>query len=748
MPRKAKETKDSQPQRQTRRPEVEAIVRADHGDPFAVLGPHRGDGGRGRTTIRVFDPGASSIQAVDPSNEAVLASLDRIHPEGFFEGAVKGDAWPVDYRLRIEGPDGTRIVDDPYRFGPWLGDLDIHLLGEGNHLRNFDRMGAHPIRHEGVEGVAFAVWAPNARKVSVVGDFNGWDGRVHPMRLRHGAGVWEIFLPGVGVGAHYKYEIRSPEGELAPLKSDPYAFRSEMRPDTASIVSAPLDFSWRDEGWMSAREGRNAVDAPISIYEVHLGSWRRVPEEGNRFLTYGEIADQLIPYVKEMGFTHIEMMPINEHPFDGSWGYQPTGLFAPTSRFGTPDEFHSFVERCHQEGIGLLLDWVPGHFPSDIHGLGEFDGTALYEHADPRQGFHMDWNTLIYNFGRTEVRNFLLGNALFWMDRYHLDGLRVDAVASMLYLDYSRKEGEWVPNRFGGRENLDAIDFLKRMNEEVFGGFPGATTVAEESTAWPGVSRPTYAGGLGFAFKWNMGWMHDTLQYMSKDPIHRRYHHHDLTFGLLYAFSENFILPLSHDEVVHGKGSLIGKMPGDEWRKFANLRAYYAFMWTHPGKKLLFMGGEFAQVREWNHDSSLDWHLLDEPLHKGIQTLVRDLNHLYRDIPALHQNDCDPSGFVWIEAQDIENSVLAFMRKGREGTRPVLVICNFTPMPRQNYRIGVPTGGYWQEIFNSDAALYGGGDIGNAGGASAEEIGSQGRPYSLSLTLPPLGVVLLQPSEG
>jgi|HigsolmetaAR203D_1030402.scaffolds.fasta_scaffold00512_9 1,4-alpha-glucan branching enzyme len=726
------------------RPEVDAIVRADHGDPFAVLGLHEDPGGR--LVLRCMLPRAKTVRAVDPSDGSTLAELERIHPEGFFEGIVPGRRERFAYRFRVDLPEGEVEIEDPYRFGPWLGQLDVHLLAEGNHLRNYDKLGARPTVHEGVAGVVFCVWAPSARKVSVVGDFNDWDGRVHPMRLRHECGVWEIFLPGLTAGIRYKYEIRGPDGELVPLKADPYAFAAEQPPRTASVVYGLPSREWRDTPWIESRIDRNSREAPISIYEVHLGSWRRTPEEGNRYLTYGELAESLVAHVKALNFTHIELLPVSEYPFDGSWGYQPIGLYAPTSRFGTPEDFQCFVEHCHREGVGVLLDWVPGHFPTDAHGLGRFDGTCLYEHADPRQGFHQDWNTLIYNYGRREVRNFLLGNALYWMERFHLDGLRVDAVASMLYLDYSRKEGEWVPNRYGGRENLEAIELLQRMNTEIFGRYPGATTIAEESTAWPAVSRPVYAGGLGFGFKWNMGWMHDTLRYMSKDPIHRRYHHNDLTFGLLYAFSENFILPLSHDEVVHGKGSLINKMPGDTWQKFANLRVYYTFMWTHPGKKLLFMGGEFAQWREWNHDTSLDWHLLDEPAHQGIMALVRDLNRLYRETPALHVLDCEPAGFEWIEAQDVDNSVLAWLRRGRDEDPPVLVVANFTPVPLQNYRIGVPSGGYWREIFNSDAGLYGGTDTGNAGGVEAEGRESQGRPYSLSLILPPLGAVVFQPA--
>ncbi|MBX6320229.1 MAG: 1,4-alpha-glucan branching protein GlgB [Rhodospirillaceae bacterium] len=725
------------------RADVEALLLADHGDPFAVLGPHRLPDGA--VAVRVLLPHAREVAVIAPDGGSPV-TLRRTHPQGFFEGTVGAPDGALRYRLRVWPHDAESIdIDDPYRFPPVLGDLDIHLLGEGRHFRNYARLGAHPMEMEGVAGTAFAVWAPNARSVAVVGDFNGWDGRVHPMRRRHGVGVWEIFLPGVRRGARYKFQIKSRTGELLPLKADPCAFMAETPPRTASVVRGLPDHGhWRDGSWMETRAAAQARSAPISIYEVHLGSWRRVPERDNGYLTYNELAETLVPYVKDMGFTHVELMPISEYPFDGSWGYQPIGLFAPTSRFGTPGEFAALVDRFHREGIGVLLDWVPGHFPTDPHGLGRFDGTALYEHADPRQGFHPDWNTLVYNYGRREVSNFLLGNALYWCEQFHIDGLRVDAVASMLYLDYSRKEGEWVPNRFGGRENLEAIDFLKQMNTEVFGRFPGVTTVAEESTAWPGVSRPVHLGGLGFGYKWNMGWMHDTLRYMAREPVHRRWHHNDMTFGLIYAFSENFVLPLSHDEVTHGKGSLIAKMPGDEWQKFANLRAYFGFMFSHPGKKLLFMGGEFGQRREWNHDTSLDWHLLAHPRHAGLQTLVRDLNRVYRAHPALHELDCEPHGFEWIEGNDSDNSVFAYLRRGREPERPVVAVCNFTPIVRDGYRVGVPHPGHYREILNTDAEIYGGSNTGNAGGVTAEAVPWHGRPWSLRLTLPPLAALLFE----
>ena len=715
---------------------IGAIVAGEHADPFAVLGPRAAANGM---AISAFVPDAETLTVIASTGGEPLAELERIDDAGMFSGIVEDHPVTLAYRLRATRGVDQWELDDPYRFGPIIGDLDNYLLGEGSHKRLWERLGAHLVEHQGVAGTHFAVWAPNAKRVSVVGDFNRWDGRRHPMRLHPGTGVWEIFLPGLGEGTVYKYEIRGQDGRLLPLKADPFGFGAEFRPKTASMVRRIDRFAWDDDGWLGRRGTRQSIDAPISIYEVHLGSWKR--GEGDRFLSYDELGDQLIPYVVEMGFSHIELLPITEHPFDGSWGYQPIGLFAPTARFGEPAEFAHFVDRCHQAGIGVLLDWVPGHFPTDEHGLGRFDGTALYEHEDPRQGFHQDWNTLIYNYGRPEVANYLHANALFWLDAYHLDGLRVDAVASMLYLDYSREEGQWVPNRFGGRENLEAIDLLKRANELAYGEHQGIVTVAEESTAWPGVSRPSWAGGLGFGFKWNMGWMHDTLDYMSKDPVHRRWHHHQMTFGLLYAFSENFVLPLSHDEVVHGKGSILTRMPGDGWQQFANLRAYYAFMWGHPGKKLLFMGQEFAQGAEWNAEQSLDWHLLDVGWHQGVRSLVRDLNRLYRDEPALHQQDCDGAGFEWLEANDAEHSVLAWLRRGRDGSPPVLVLCNFTPTPHQAYRLGLPAAGRWREILNSDAEIYGGSGMGNQGAIETEEVASHDRPFSALITLPPLATV-------
>ncbi|TNH40454.1 1,4-alpha-glucan branching protein GlgB [Paracoccus haeundaensis] len=711
---------------------IEAILRGQHHDPFAILGPHDGQ-------LRVFAPQAAEVRAVADGG---VFSLERIHPEGFFCGpAPQGD-----YRLAMRAGDHEWQVDDPYRFGPVLGEMDEYLLAEGSHRRLYDKLGAHPVTHQGVAGVAFAVWAPNARRVSVVGHFNAWDGRRHPMRRRLGPGIWELFIPGLTTGEVYKYEILSAHGERLPLKADPVGFAHQQPPETASVVHGLPDHDWRDGAWMTERARWQDRQAPISIYEVHLGSWRRGGDA--EILDYDAMADLLVPYVQQMAFTHVEFLPVGEHPFTGSWGYQPVGLFAPTSRFGSPEAFARLVDRLHQAGIGVIMDWVPAHFPSDAHGLAQFDGTALYEHADPRQGFHQDWNTLIYNFGRREVANFLQASALYWVDKFHVDALRVDAVASMLYLDYSRQPGEWVPNRHGGNQNLEAIDFLREVNTRVITDHPGTVTIAEESTAFPMVSRPVDQGGLGFAFKWNMGWMHDTLAYFRLDPIHRQYHQHDLTFGLVYAFSEDFVLPLSHDEVVHGKGSLIRQMAGDRWQKFANLRAYYAFMWTHPGKKLLFMGCEFAQDREWNHDQSLDWHLLDDPMHSGVQALVGDLNRLYRDTPALHRLDCDPDGFEWIDSSDSAQSVLVWMRKSDDGAPPVVVVCNLTPVVREDYRIGVPVPGAWREVLNSDDQAYGGSGVGNAAVRDAEAVVWHGRDQSLSLTLPPLATIVLMPVQA
>lgn len=734
--------------------QIDAVKYGDAHDPFSILGMHRPDAD-GPVQVRAYDPRAERIEVLDGASGAVLAELPKIDPDGFFAGQVPGrDDW-FHYRLRIHENGTHRDIEDPYRFGPYLGELDCYLLAEGNHLRPYEKLGAHPTEVGGIPGVAFAVWAPNARRVSVVGPFNNWDGRVNPMRNRTDCGVWEIFIPHIGPGEIYKYEIKSREGVVLPLKFDPYAFYGEKPPANASVVHGLRDYDWRDGEWIRRREEIHGgpgggLDTPMSIYEVHLGSWRRVPEDGMRYLTYREMADQLVGYVKDLGFTHIELLPIHEFPFDGSWGYQPIGLFAPTSRFGTPEDFKFFIDRCHQEGIGVIIDWVPGHFPTDAHGLGFFDGTHLYEHSDPRLGMHMDWNTLIYNYGRTEVQNFLIANALYWIEQFHIDGLRVDAVASMLYLDYSRKEGEWIPNRYGGNENLEAIAFLKRLNEIVYAQGKGAVTLAEESTAWPMVSRPTYLGGLGFGYKWNMGWMHDTLEYFKKDPIHRRYHTNQLTFGLLYAFNENFVLPLSHDEVVHGKGSLFTRMAGDRWQKFANLRAYYAFMWAHPGKKLLFMGGEFGQEREWNHDGSLDWHLLEDSQHRQVKDLMSDLNRLYVAEDALHDQDFDHHGFEWIDCSDTDRSIFSWVRwpQDREaGGRPVVVVCNLTPLVHHEYRVGVPVGGSYREALNTDALHYGGSGVSSGQSVGADAVEQHGRPFSLCLTLPPLATVYYIPEE-
>jgi 1,4-alpha-glucan branching enzyme len=723
---------------------LDAIAEARHGDPFSVLGPHLE---AGKLVIRACLPTAERVEvAVNGSGNAV--EMKRCHPAGVFEVKLpKADRIP-DYRLRATYTGGqTFEIDDPFRYGRVIGDYDVYLFGEGNHTRIYDRLGAHPMTIGEAHGVHFAVWAPNAQRVSAVGDFNQWDGRVHPMRSLGPSGIWEIFIPNAAVNQRYKFEILSRQGELL-LKSDPFGFAFEVPPLAASIV-CDTSYQWHDGEWMQRRASLDSwFGRPMAVYEVHLGSWMRVPEDNDRYLSYEELAGRLIPYVREMGYTHIELLPVMEHPFSGSWGYQVTGFFAPTSRFGPPREFKRFVDECHRHGVGVILDWVPGHFPKDAFALARFDGTALYEHQDPRQGEHRDWGTLIFNYGRNEVRNFLLANALFWLNEYHVDGLRVDAVASMLYLDYSRREGDWVPNRFGGRENLEAIEFLRQLNTLTHAEQPGSITIAEESTSWPSVSRPTYVGGLGFTYKWNMGWMNDILEYIRQDPVFRRYHHRDITFSLLYAFSENFILPFSHDEVVHGKGSMFGKVPGDDWQKAATLRALYGYMYAHPGKKLMFMGDEFGQGREWNYDRSLDWHLLDDPLHGGLRRFVQDLNRVYNTEPALHELDFDPAGFQWIDANDNENSVASFIRRSRDGRSTVVAIVNFTPVPRDGYRIGVPLGGAYVELVNSDSEAYGGSNLGNGGVVFAEDIASHGHQYSLRLKLPPLGVLLLKPGES
>ncbi len=721
---------------------AQAVATGDHPEPFSFLGMHEEDG---EVKLRAFLPEATSVRAVG-ADGGDLGPLERLHPEGLWSGTISAES-PVPYRLRVATGDGEHEVEDAYRFPPLIGDHDLYLFGEGNNFRLYNVLGAHPTTVEGVPGVSFAVWAPNARRVSVVGHFNAWDGRRHAMRRRE-AGVWEIFVPGLREGEAYKFELKGADGELLPLKADPYGLHHQQYPGTASIVHDPGRYEWGDAEWFSgagpgSRGGANALDAPMATYELHLGSWKH-RDDGTPYDYYG-LAEELVPYVVELGYTHVEFLPPTEHPFGGSWGYQPLGLFAPTSRFGDPDGFKHLVDALHRAGIAVIVDWVPAHFPDDVHGLARFDGTHLYEHADPRRGRHPDWGTLIFNLGRNEVRNYLLANALFWLSEYHVDGLRVDAVASMLYLDYSRGPGEWVPNERGGNEDLESVAFLQRANELVYAEEPGVATIAEESTSWPMVSGPTYSGGLGFGYKWNMGWMHDTLEYMSQDPINRSYHHDEVTFSLHYAFSENFVLPLSHDEVVHGKRSLLGKMPGDEWQRFANLRLYYAFMYAHPGKKLLFMGGELAQEREWDHDAQLDWHLLDRPANRGVQDLVRDVNGLYREEGALHEVDFQTAGFEWIEGSDRERSVLSFLRRGRDPEDFVVAVCNFTPVVRHEYRIGVPRGGGYEELLNTDADRYGGSGVGS-GKLAAEEVPAHGRPHSLSLTLPPLGALFLKPS--
>jgi 1,4-alpha-glucan branching enzyme len=715
--------------------EIAELFGGFHPDPFARLGVHPVDGG---FIARVIIPGAERVEAFTLAGDSV-GDLERRDEAGFFEGKVGlKERQPLRYGAANASAEWSVI--DPYAFGPVLGPFDDYYAAEGTHLRLFDKLGAHPIHHEGAAGVHFAVWAPNAQRVSVVGEFNRWDGRRHVLRHRQSSGMWEIFLPELGPGAVYKYEIIGPDGKLLPLKADPFAFTSEFRPHTASRVAASEPFVWNDAVHLSERSKGERRRQPMSIYEAHLGSWRR--GWSNEFLTYDQLAEELVPYVVDMGFTHIELLPITEHPLDASWGYQPTGLFAPTSRFGTPDGFARFVDRAHQAGLGIILDWVPAHFPTDQHGLSHFDGTALYEHADPRLGFHPDWNTAIYNYGRTEVSAFLINSALYWLERFHVDGLRVDAVASMLYLDYSRDPGEWLPNKYGGNENVEAVSFLQRLNAAAYGREQGITMVAEESTSWAKVSAPVHEGGLGFGFKWNMGFMHDTLRYMARNPVHRKFHHDDVTFGLLYAFSENFVLPLSHDEVVHGKGTLIEKMAGDLWQKFASLRAYYAFMWGYPGKKLLFMGQEFAQWNEWNEAKPLDWHLLGEADHLGMQRLIRDLNRAYRDVPALHARDCEPGGFEWLVVDDAENSVFAWLRLSGGDDPPVAVVSNFTPAPRESYNLPLPRPGRWRELINTDATDYGGSGWGNLGGIEAQAPGSRGRPATARVTLPPLATLM------
>jgi len=722
--------------------DIDAIVQARHGAAHTILGL-RALTSSGVLVISAFIAGADSVAIIDKKTQKQLALLTQVDSAGFFIAKLRRKK-TFAYQLKVSFGQEVQLIEDAFAFSSTLGEIDIHLLNEGNHQKPYQKLGAHHYVIDGIEGTAFSLWAPNADSVSVIGDFNQWDGRMHPMEniIHHGSrsGYWTIFIPNIKLGSLYKFELKDSQGNTLANKSDPFASQAQYRPDTASIVADESDYPWQDEQWLIERGQRNARNAAISIYEVHLGSWKRAEDGG--FLNYRDIASQLIPYVLEMGFTHIQLMPVSEYPFDGSWGYQPVGLFAATARFGSRADFQYFVDACHQAKLGLLIDWVPGHFPSDAHGLVQFDGTHLYEHEDRRLGFHPDWNTLIYNYGRTEVANFLRASALHWLDNFHIDGIRVDAVASMLYLDYSRKEGEWLPNIHGGRENLEAVAFLQRFNEELYSQYPGTFSVAEESTSWPGVSRPTDSGGLGFGYKWNMGWMNDSLQYMQEDPIHKKYHHDKLSFSLVYAFDENFVLPLSHDEVVHGKGSILARMPGDTWQQFANLRAYYGFMWTHPGKKLLFMGCEFAQGKEWDHDGELDWQQLDVHWHSGVQQLIKDLNQVYTSTPALYEKDCMNDGFSWLEHDNAEHSIYSFVRYGEDKTSPVIVICNFTPQCHQNYQVGVPSAGFYQETLNSDAEIYGGSNQGNLGGVMSVAGQCQGQDQYLNITVPPLSTVI------
>jgi len=725
--------------------EINRIVYAYHHDPFQVLGAHQATlDGVPAVVLRAFVPQANEMAVV--ADEETYP-MRRVHKDGLFEVVCANRDQVFRYRLRAtDGAGNTWTFADPYSYLPVLSDFDLHLLSEGNDHHSYEKLGAHVREVDGVRGTLFAVWAPNAQRVSVVGDFNQWDGRRHPMRVRGGLGIWELFIPGLGQGELYKYEIKAREGYVF-VKADPHAYAAERRPRTASMVYEIDGYLWGDEAWMGARANRDQLAAPLSIYEVHLGSWMRVPEEGNRFLTYRELAEKLVAYVKDLGYTHVELLPVAEHPFDASWGYQVIGYYAPTSRYGTPTDFMYLVDTLHQNGIGVIVDWVPAHFPRDPHGLARFDGTALYEYGDPRKGEHRDWGTLIFNYGRNEVRNFLISNGLFWLDKYHVDGLRVDAVASMLYLDYSRPAGEWTPNEYGSNENLEAIAFLRQFNELCYRYYPGIVTIAEESTAFGGVSRPTYLGGLGFSLKWNMGWMNDTLRYISKDPVYRKHHHNDLTFGLIYAFTENFILVVSHDEVVHGKRAMLDKMSGDMWQRFANLRLYYGFMYTHPGKKLLFMGQDFGQWREWSEATSLDWHLLQWEPHQKLQRYMADLNGLYTSEPALYERDFTSDGFEWIDWSDWENSIISYIRRAADPDDYMVIACNFTPVPRHGYRVGVPEHCRYREVLNSDAAAYWGSGMGNMGGFWSDAVPWHGRPCSLNLTLPPLAAVVFKPER-
>ncbi|MEW6714698.1 MAG: 1,4-alpha-glucan branching protein GlgB [Nitrospirota bacterium] len=727
------------------------LINADHWDPFAILGPHpQKSASKQSLIIRAFLPDAEEASVI-PQNQPGIhpMTMKLIHPEGIFEAEFKDAKEVFPYMIEIKTRGGeVRAFHDPYSFPVILTDFDLHLFNEGTHFETYEKFGAHTRIINGVKGVSFAVWAPNARSVSVVGDFNNWDIRRHPMRSRGTSGVWELFIPGIANGEKYKFRVKSKRGDYIEHKADPYAFYFEERPRSASIVHNINRYKWNDEEWISERTRKNWLDTPISTYEVHLGSWRRHTEEDNRFLTYRELAESLIPYVKEMGYTHIELLPVMEHPLDESWGYQVIGYFAPTSRFGTPEDFMFFVDQCHLNGIGVILDWVPAHFPKDPHGLAYFDGTSLYEHEDPRKREQMDWGTLIFNYGRNEVSNFLISNALFWLKKYHIDGLRVDAVASMIYLDYSRGSGEWIPNIYGGNENLEAIAFIKRFNEVVHQYNPGVLTIAEESTAWPMVSKPTYVGGLGFSLKWDLGWMHDILSYIGKDPLFRKFHHNDLTFRILYAFTENFVLVLSHDEVVHGKGSMLDRMSGDLWQRFANLRLLYGLMYGQPGKKLLFMGGEIGQWREWAVSQSLDWHLLQYEPHKKLQRYIKDMNQLYKNEPALYETDFDHAGFEWIDFRDWEHSIISFIRRGKKRDDLLVLIFNFTPVPHSGYRLGVPENCFYRELINSDSDMYWGSNMGNSGGLQAEKKPCHGMPYSVNLVIPPLSVTILKPQHS
>ncbi|MBF6560847.1 MAG: 1,4-alpha-glucan branching protein GlgB [Candidatus Binataceae bacterium] len=717
------------------------LIELRHPNPHGILGAHPRR--RGGVVVRAFRPGAESVAVIVDGDGETARLMRMIDAAGLFEVLIADRREVFPYRLRVTYPGRAAVtIYDPYAFLPTVGDLDLHLWNEGRHERIYEKLGAHPLAMVGVAGVAFAVWAPNARGVSVIGEFNEWDGRVHAMRMLGSSGVWEIFIPELAVGALYKYEVRARDGGLV-LKADPFANAAQIAPQTASIIDRST-YRFEDAAWMETRGQRETARSPLSIYEVHLGSWRRVAAEDHRSLSYRELAPILADYVCDMGFTHVEMLPVMEHPFEGSWGYQVTGYFAPNARWGTPDEFRYLVDHLHQRGIGVILDWVPAHFPTDQFALGRFDGTALYEHLDARKGFHPDWDTYIFNYGRNEVRNFLIASALYWLSEFHADGLRVDAVASMLYLDYARRAGEWIPNQYGERENLEAVEFIKALNRVAYANHPGIMMIAEESTSWPAVSRPIYLGGLGFGLKWDMGWMHDTLNYFSRDPIHRRFHHRDVTFGFLYAWTENFVLPLSHDEVVHGKGAMLSRMPGDRWQQFANLRALYGYMWARPGKKMIFMGGEFGQWREWNHDESLDWHLLQYDEHRALQTLVRELNRVYLAEPALWQADSDTAGFRFLDADNADDNVIAFMRIAPQSGRRIICVCNFSPVVREGYRVGVPVGGVYREILNTDAAAFGGSDVGNAGAIAAEATPYHGLDYSIAMILPPLGVIWLE----